>query len=181
LFGEIVDAENATRCPVSLSIAGEMIARWWSELPNKFPTVNVDEFIVMPNHIHGIIWIVDSDTPSKSGAHTQVRPYDLHANAVGAGPCARPDTGTASGITQGNTRPIAALSTIVQWFKTMTTNEYIRQVKHSGWPPFPGKLWQRNYFEHVVRNEDELAKIRQYIADNPYRWAEEQENPLRAR
>jgi len=59
----------------------------------------------------------------------------------------------------------------------MTTNEYIRGVKTLGWPPFPGKLWQRNYYEHIIRNDESLDRIRQYIIDNPARWGDDDENP----
>ena len=52
----------------------------------------------------------------------------------------------------------------------MTTNEYIRHVKADGWPPFPGRLWQRNYYEHVIRNDADLDDTRQYIENNPLRW-----------
>ena len=65
----------------------------------------------------------------------------------------------------------------MQWFKTMTTNEYIRGVKQRGWPRFDGKLWQRNYYEHIVRNENELNRIRQYILDNPMKWEMDREHP----
>jgi len=58
----------------------------------------------------------------------------------------------------------------------MTTSEYIRQVKARGWPPFPDRLWQRGYFDHVIRNDSELSAIRQYIADNPARWAADPQN-----
>jgi putative transposase len=56
--------------------------------------------------------------------------------------------------------PTLTVGTVVQWFKTMTTNAYIRGVKQNGRTPFPKKLWQRNYWEHIVRNSDELQKIR---------------------
>jgi len=62
------------------------------------------------------------------------------------------------------------LHCIVQWFKTMTTNEYIRGVKKNDWPPFPGKLWQRNYYEHIIRNETELFITQKYIVNNPIKW-----------
>ena len=62
-----------------------------------------------------------------------------------------------------------SLSDVVQWFKTMTTNEYIRGVKQQQWQPFPGKLWQRNYWDHIIRNENELHRIREYIRTNPPR------------
>jgi REP element-mobilizing transposase RayT len=60
---------------------------------------------------------------------------------------------------------------IIQAFKSITTHEYTVGVKKTGWPPFPGKLWQRNYWEHIVRNETELNRIRDYIHNNPGQWA----------
>jgi REP element-mobilizing transposase RayT len=59
----------------------------------------------------------------------------------------------------------------------MTTKRYADGVKENGWPPFPGKLWQRNYFERVIRNEEELNNIREYIVTNPARWMIDRENP----
>jgi REP element-mobilizing transposase RayT len=70
---------------------------------------------------------------------------------------------------------------VIQWFKTMTTNEYIRGVKQNGWTPFAGKLWQRNYYEHIVRNEKELIRIKEYIKHNPAQWDIDKENPYRLR
>jgi hypothetical protein len=58
----------------------------------------------------------------------------------------------------------------------MTTNEYIRSVKQLGWQPFPGRLWQRNYYEHVIRDEREWEAIRLYIRENPDQWAFDREN-----
>jgi hypothetical protein len=77
---------------------------------------------------------------------------------------------------QGIPRPNAPLSQIVQWFKTMTTNEYIRGVKQSQWRPFIGKLWQRNYYEHIIRNEQDYERIFNYIASNPSNRSEDEEN-----
>jgi hypothetical protein len=68
------------------------------------------------------------------------------------------------------------LQTVIN-FKTMTTNEYIRGVKTASWPSFNGRLWQRNYYEHIIRDEESLNGIRQYIVDNPARWAFDRENP----
>ncbi len=61
----------------------------------------------------------------------------------------------------------------------MITNEYIRGVKESGWPRFKGKLWQRDYFDHIVRNAESLERIRDYIRDSPLRWSLDRENPNR--
>jgi putative transposase len=136
-----------------LTDAGRMIERWWFELNRKFTTVETDEFVVMPNHFHGIVAIpVRADLrvgPDSKGARTT-------------------HEGTHAGV---------PLPTVIQWFKTMTTNEYIRGVKTASWPAFNGRLWQRNYYEHVIRNDDSLNRIRQYIVDNPARWTFDRENP----
>jgi len=62
---------------------------------------------------------------------------------------------------------------IVQWFKTMSTNEYIRGVKTLGWKPFNGKLLQRNYYEHIIRNEKSYQTIADYIVNNPAKWEDD--------
>ena len=59
----------------------------------------------------------------------------------------------------------------------LTTKRYMDGVKQRGWPPFPGKLWQRNYYEHIIRDETDLNGIRRYIVDNPAGWMEDAENP----
>ncbi|MDZ7316107.1 MAG: hypothetical protein ONB24_08295 [candidate division KSB1 bacterium] len=65
----------------------------------------------------------------------------------------------------------------MQWFKTMTTNGYIRGVKQFDWPGFNGRLWQRNYYERIIRDDESLWRIRDYIRSNPVRWCEDRENP----
>jgi putative transposase len=69
------------------------------------------------------------------------------------------------------------LQRIVQWFKTMTTNNYIHGVKEYGWQPFKGILWQRSFYDHVIRDEASLNRIREYISTNPLRWDLDRENP----
>ncbi|HEY64384.1 MAG TPA: hypothetical protein G4O02_07405 [Caldilineae bacterium] len=148
LFGEIMDGQ------IRLNDAGRMIERWWLELNHKFPTIHTDVYVVMPNHFHGIVIVV--------GADLRVRP-DEDASRWNAH-----SGGTHAGV------PLPA---VVQWFKTMTTNEYIRGVKTLGWPPFPRRLWQRNYYEHIIRNDQEWDRIRTYIANNPLHWERDRENP----
>ena len=138
VFGEIVD------CLSKPNAAGRLIAEWWLELARKFTNVALDEYVVMPNHFHGILMIM---SPTDSRLTTQ------------AG---------------------ESLSGMVQWFKTMTTNAYMAGVKTQGWPRFDGKLWQRSYYEHVIRDEQELADTRLYIRNNPAQWALDAENPDRA-
>jgi len=151
--------------------AGRMVEGWWFELEKKFPSIETDAHVVMPNHFHGIIVIVGADLPPNVGADLPPNVgADLPPN-VGADLRVCPST---KGAHAG-----APLPRIVQWFKTMTTNEYIRKVRENGWIPFPGRLWQRNYYEHVIRNEKALNGIREYIGANPSRWEDDPENPNR--
>ena len=145
LFGEIVDGA------MQLNNAGRMVATEWGALPERFTTIQLDEFVVMPNHIHGIIV---SDPVGAPLVGTQ----DQNAHVDAQSP---------------------ALDDMVGAYKSLTTVAFVYGVHTSGWPPFPGKLWQRNYYEHIIRNETALEHIRQYIADNPARWAFDRENPSR--
>ena len=70
------------------------------------------------------------------------------------------------------------LGTMVAWFKSMTTNAYIRGAKGDGWPAFNTRLWQRDYYGHIVRNERDLDSVREYIFNNPARWSSDPENPM---
>lgn len=88
-------------------------------------------------------------------------------------------------INRGTSLPVGVLTTpdrinpslpiIVQWFKTMTTNAYVKGVKTQGWLPFNRRFWQRNYYEHIVRDDDDLARIMDYIENNPANWANDVE------
>ncbi len=100
-------------------------------------------------------------------------------SVVGAGPCACPNDGqmqTQEGQPQG-IAPTISLPDVVHRFKSLTTARYRFGVTKNGWAPFPGKLWQRNYYEHIIRNEDDLLDVQEYIANNPSRWAEDEDNP----
>jgi REP element-mobilizing transposase RayT len=108
-----------------------MIEKWLMETENKFKGIKIDKFVIMPNHIHCIIYIQGNhiDTP-------------LHE--------------------------------VVEWFKTMTTNEYIRGVKSGLYPPFNKRIWQRNYYERVIRNEAEYQRMWTYIDENPTLWTDDE-------
>ncbi len=150
LFGDVVDAQ------MQRNAAGQMIEHWWLELANKYERVTTDAYIVMPNHVHGIIMI-----NTEEGAHT------------GASLQLGPKSGRMMPAVETTESPLYSM---IQWFKTMTTNEYIRRVKSDGWKRFSGKLWQRNYHEHIIRHDESLGKIRDYIANNPSQWALDPEN-----
>jgi putative transposase len=146
LFGAIVDGEMV------LSESGRIVAEEWERTAVVRPYVRLDEFVVMPNHIHGILVITD-----EHGRGTATR-------RGMAPPC--PYVGKFG-------KPIAgSLPTIVRAFKSAVAK---RINERRGTPGVP--VWQRNYYEHIVRNERELNAIRQYIRDNPGRWAEDAENP----
>ena len=147
LCGEIVDGAMV------LSEAGRMVQTVWEEMPTHYAGMAIDTFVVMPNHIHGIIVL------------------------VGAAPCGRPPLGQARGPAPTITIGIS-LPDVVRQFKTMATKRYMDGVKQQGWSRFPDHLWQRNYYEHIIRNEESLHDIRQYIADNPAQWESDRENPL---
>ena len=136
---------------MQLNDPGRMVEHWWLRLAEKFAQVELDEHITMLNHFHGIIAIED--------------------RRKGAPRCVPSCGGT--GLPEGCT----PLGEIVQWFKTMTTNEFICGVKELGWPRFDRKLWQRDYFEHVVRDERSLNNIRRYIRANPLMWPHDRNNP----
>ena len=127
----------------------------------------------------------DRGTHADGGTHTgvplRIRP-EMDAHTDGG---TYADGGTYTGVPlrvcpeTGAARPSfdAGVPQIVQWFKTMTTNAYIRGVKTLGWAPFPGKLWQRNYYEHIIRDENAHHRIRHYITNNPAQWNADNENP----
>ncbi|MDO8281622.1 MAG: transposase [Thermodesulfovibrionia bacterium] len=136
LFGIIEDAQ------MKMNDAGKMVQNVWHELPGRFSEIHLDEFIIMPNHIHGIILLVG-------------------APLVGA---------RFSKEDRAGTRPAPTLGDIIGAFKSITTHSYTEGVKQQQWQRYSDKLWQRNYYEHIIRSEPELNKIREYIVNNSLRW-----------
>lgn len=145
-FGEIAGGK------ILLNEAGEMVKRWWLKIPDKFPTIQLDTYILMPNHLHGIIKILESNNQPKR---------------VGADPCVRPEEKLAK---NQFTSIDATLPDIVKWFKTMSTNEFIRGIKLGKWDHFNKHLWQRSYYDHVIRKLSNISEVREYIENNPLRW-----------
>jgi len=127
MFGHIATGE------MRLNDAGQMVQSVWDGIPAHYTGIETDAFVVMPNHVHGIVII---------------------AGATGM-----------------------SLPDVVHRFKTMTTKRYVDGVKQNGWPWFDGKLWQRNYWEHIIRNEHELNRVREYITNNPAKWDMDHQNP----
>ena len=138
LFGEIVGHE------MQLNEAGEAAQRCWREIPVHFPHVTLDEHVVMPNHVHGVV-VFDDSTPGAKDF-----------SPLPAGPRPR---GTAR-----------TLGSVVRGFKVGVTR-WMRQHTERR------EVWQRGFYEHIIRDDAALDRIRRYIVENPGRWAEDPENP----
>lgn len=148
-LGEIVQDE------MMLSEAGRIVEFVWQRLPFFFSNVETDAFVVMPNHVHGIVVIV--------GAKQRA---DSQGNII--------DDPAALPLRHG-TLP-HSLPAIVQNIKSVTTKR-INQMRGMKGEP----VWQRNYYEHIIRNERGLDAIRKYIEDNPLQWTLDAENPRKSK
>ena len=139
LFGEVVNGV------MRLNAFGEIVWACWHDLPNHYPHVQLDAFVVMPNHIHGIIVLVDDDADGRGGSETG-----------GGG---------------SETRPHHGLPEIVRALKSFSARR-INALR--GTPGQP--VWQRSYYEHIIRDEGALRRIRRYILTNPLRWENDRAN-----
>jgi len=143
LFGDVSD--GVTR----LNQMGHIVRQCWLAIPDHFPHVLLDEFVVMPNHVHGIIVI-------------------MATHIVGA----RHAVPLQFGKQEQFAKPVpGSIPTIVRSFKSAATK---RINEHRGTPGAP--VWQHNYYEHIIRNDGSLHRIREYIATNPLRWHLDREN-----
>ena len=160
-----------------------MVEKWHLELPSKFSDIELGCHVVMPNHFHAIIVNNGKGNPNTKsvGADLRVRPTDenvtdlrVHPNPTDAKPEHILPNGDILGeLPDGyilGEHIGSPLHGVVQWFKTMSTNEYIRGVKSKGWPRFRSKLWQRNYYEHIIRDQRAFENISGYIENNPGKW-----------
>ena len=169
VFGQIVDGE------MLLNDAGRIVQNCWNALPSRLDGMELDAFVVMPNHVHGIIFIVGAGLALPSGP------------VVGAG-LALP-SGLPEIEGRGKPRPCKfctgracptpiksnpTLGDIIGAFKSTSAINVNRMLSRSG-----KSLWQRNYYEHIIRDEESLGKIREYIMDNPLSWSLDRENPER--
>ena len=134
------------------AVAGLMVESWWGNISRRFPKVELGPYVIMPNHLHGIL-VLESAAAASSVVEARC---GLHF--------------------QGNDEEFGnpvSLNDVIGWFKSMTTTDYIRGVTEFGWPPFTKRLWQRSYYDHIIRNESDLSRIENYIESNPRRWAED--------
>jgi len=197
IFGKIVAGE------MHLSPIGHCALVEWQKLPDRFANIQLDAFVVMPNHIHLIIQfnpvgaplagaknadapntgtINDRPTAMDGRATARVAPTDaLHmSNANNRSPVGAPLAGAqtvdALNTTDTNNRATArvapTLGNVIGAYKSLVVHQALVIAKQNG--EHLGELWQRNYWEHVVRNEEGLKKIRDYILNNPLQWEQDQ-------
>jgi putative transposase len=153
LFGEVVD-DNLV-----LNDAGRMVEQSLYESQKMRPDVILDAFIIMPNHIHVIFFLID--TPIVGDALRGVPFQGLDGLAQRPAPTTK-----------------TSIPNLMYSFKSFTTNQYIHGVRNNQWQPFHGKLWQRGYYDRIIRNEEALLEIQQYIFNNPAQWASDENNIL---
>lgn len=140
LFGDIADGN------MHVNETGEIVLAVWRDLPNHYPFLQLGTFVVMPNHVHGIV-VLTVDV----GAGLRPAPTDRPA----------PTIGDRYGLPE-----------IVRAFKSFSArrvNAFLGKAGHS--------LWQRNYYEHVIRDEREWERLHRYIESNPSQWEQDHENP----
>jgi putative transposase len=127
LFGDIV---SGALQPNSCS---RLVVDWWNTIPEHFPSVELDEFVLMPNHLHGIVVLAARTLAS-----------------------AQPPT----------------LGRVIAYFKYQSTKG-VNQIR----PPPGAPVWQRNYYERIIRDQEALQRVREYVVNNPQRWEIDQLNP----
>ena len=139
---------------------GEIAHQMWLDITNNHENIILDEFVVMPNHVHGIIAICEKNNCGKA--------HGRDANGKGRDAINRVSTG---GITKTNNPMLSrqSLSYIVRQYKGRVSFE-IHKTQ-------PGFTWHSRFYDHIIRNEKGLNAIRKYINDNPSQWEEDRNNP----
>src|SRR6266849_2513281 len=136
---------------IVLSRAGEIVRCEWVALAERFAGLVLDEFVIMPNHLHGVLAFVGQ-----------------------AGGASRGTTGGSSLDPKGGASPSPTLFEVIGAFKSISTIKVNKLLGRRG-----VQLWQRSYYEHIVRTGEDLMKIQRYISENPLMWSLDPENPNR--
>lgn len=143
LFGYIRDHE------MILNPYGKIANTQWQLLPERFPNISNGPFIIMPNHIHGIIIVRatlaiahDSDDPGATAFH---------------------DPGATA-------RVAPTIGRVVGAYKSLVVYHYLKYIDENNTGITMGKIWQRNYYERIIRNENAYDRISSYIINNPVKW-----------
>jgi putative transposase len=155
LFGEIIDGN------IQLTPSGRIALQEWKRLPNRFPSIGMGSFVIMPNHIHGIIIIRDL-----CGGTARTL-EEFHLIGIRRAPM--------DATIEKFGRPVAgSIPTIVRSYKSSVSYRANRLRQRLDHP-----VWQRNYYEHVIRNNADWERIDTYIQANPHLWDKDEINPNR--
>lgn len=178
-------------CVLDDPVVSGIITDVWLALPEWFPTIALDEFVVMPNHLHLIVWLQHIG----AGASPAATPDTDDDVGAGASP---PDIGDDVGVglapTPGSTKvatswiiPIPqtlnhnpTLGDVIGALKSLVFTVYLDWIETNN-PTRQAKFWQPNYYEHIIRNQRELNVIRHYIRNNPLQWDLDRDNPKNIR
>ena len=159
-FGEMVKEE------INLSEIGVIADKYWKTIPKHFPFVLLDEYVIMPNHMHGIIIINKPDHSNKRNENYDTNVETLHATSLHR---SIPDPDGNEKIAKISPKP-GSLSTIIRSYKSNVT-KHARQINSDF-------AWQSRFFDHVIRDNESFTKIRYYIWDNPIKWSTDELNPV---
>lgn len=140
---------------MTLSKAGQMVEAEWLKLAVRYPGIRLHEFVVMPNHFHGILEIQKTMKVAQLQDGEKFSSPNLNGT---------PSDSQGKAITLGD---------IMGAFRSITTVEYIRGVKTDHWPGFRLRLWQRGYWERIIHTEESLRIISRYIRMNPEKWGDD--------
>ncbi len=163
LFGTIIDGE------MRLNEIGQIVVECWNRISQHFPSVELGESVIMPNHFHGIIsWgIAETRDPQPFVGARSPRPSENTNNRRGEVPSSNVITPNRRGEV-----PSPSLGKIVAYFKYQST-KHINQHHNT-----PGtRIWQRNYHDHIIRDDIDLQRLRQYMQNNPMKWELDQLHP----
>ena len=159
-----------------LNDAGKMVNDEWLKLPKRFHNIRLHEYIVMPNHFHAILEIVNQNENNVGATRVVNLVVDPNNNTIDINQKGQPQ-GIAPTETPTETPTNKkTLGDIVGAFQSITTVEYIRGIKTKNWKPFDKKIWQRNYWEHIIRNKKSYNTISEYIRNNPQKWDDDRLN-----
>lgn len=164
IFGDIVDGE------MNLNHCGQIAFDCWNEIPNHFPNIELGKFVIMPNHMHGILMIVDDagGDMARDGRGSACHRGDMACDGRGSA-CRTPTPMRQTLTMERFGKPTSgSIPTIIRSYKSAVTN-LIHKL-----PGFAEIIiWQRNYYEHIIRSDEAWARIDAYIESNPMNWAED--------
>ena len=166
MFGDVVNGA------VQLTEVGRVVCNTWDALPRHYAGIELDAFVVMPNHVHGIIVLPDSTQCSVGAGFKPAQTQPAQTQPAQTQPAQTRPAQTRPAQTQPTFNAGFGLSEVIRAFKTFSSRAA------NEWRDTPGvSVWQRNYYEHIIRSGDSLDRIRRYIVGNPLRWEHDRDNP----